>query len=504
MTLPHETGDRARHARPLRARLITGMQGQLVITALILFASFAAQVGIARRFAFRGLGEYTGTTIAIFLISVIAISGFPLAAGERVARHLEGHAVRRAHEAASTGFALVAAASFLAGLAAWALWDQIAGVLNLQDPVPGGAVAVAIVAAGINGYVQPVFLARLRLATVGLVAIAQPFAVVACLAFDTVRPGIFRPGAMAVVGSLAAGTVAIACFVIGGDRQWPASREVRPMIRQALHSLPLVYISSLQSWVNRLLVSVILGTAALGVYQGTSALVEGVLRLPGSANSFLVSAYARVSVADLNRVRDLVSSHLRLGTMYVAVLGASLIAGADGLLVTMFGAGSLPATPTLRILAVGLVPGLLLVSLATATTGSGALRAATNVGRVVVPAQVVLMLLLAPPLGVEGAALANVAALALSAADYAWTCARAGTILPAGAIARSVALGATTCALGLLVGQAPAHWIVRAVVAGAGAGALAAALILGPADRSLLASLVRRQGPGRDAGAAAP
>lgn len=484
----------------MRTRLITGMQGQLAVTLLILFASFAAQAGIARRFAFRGLGEYTGTTIAIYVISVLAISGFPLAAGERVARHLEGHEERRARDAASTGFALAAASSMVAGLAAWAFWGPIADVLNLVDPVPGGWIALAIVAAGVLGYVQPVYLARLQLASLGLVAIAQPFAVVVALAFDTVAPGIVRPGAMAVMGSLAAGTVATAGFLLGGHRPWPAPSETRPMMRQAAHSLPLVYLTGLQSWVNRLLVSALLGTAALGVYQGTAALIEGVLRLPASANAFLVSAYARVSVADTGKVRDLLRLHLRLGTTYVAVLGAALMAGADGLLVTVFGPGSLSATTPLRILAVGLMPGLVLVSLATAVTGSGAARVAARVGRVVVPAQVVFMLALAPNFGVEGAAAASVAALALSAAEYAWVCARDGTLLPGRAIARSVALGVVSALLGLAAAALPIHWILRAGLAGIVAGSIAGALMLGAEERSLLASMTRRSGPRRDAG----
>lgn len=184
------------HRAPLRTRLVVGMQRHLFVTVLILVASFAVQAGIARRFAFRGLGEYAATTAVIYLASVLIISGLPIAAGERVARHLERHDERAALDAGATGFLLAALSSLIGGLVIWVSWEALSKVIQLREPIPGPAVAVGIVAAGVLGYVQPVYMARLQFSTVGLVAIAQPLAVVIALGIGAVgRRGRGRAGA---------------------------------------------------------------------------------------------------------------------------------------------------------------------------------------------------------------------------------------------------------------------------------------------------------------------
>lgn len=480
------------HPLPLRARLVAGMQGHLFVTVLILIASFAAQAGIARRFAFRGLGEYTATTAVIYLVSVFLISGLPLAAGERVARHLEVHDERAARHVGGTGFVLATLASVLGGLAVWASWPALADVMQLREPVPSEAVAAAVVAAGMLGYVQPVYMARLQFAMVGLVAIAQPFTVVVALGIDTISPGI-RPGAMAVGGYLSAGVLAGVVFWLSGHRPWLYRASLRSLLPQALRSLPLVYMGGLQAWVNRLLVSVLLGTGALGTYQGAAALIEGALRLPSSANAFLVSAYARVSVTEADKVRRLVRLHLTLGTTYVAVFGAMLIAGAEGILATIFGPGSAAAATPLRILALSLVPGMLMLSLATALTGAGAARIAVVVARIAIPAQVALLVVAAPAFGVNGAAVAHLAAVTFGALTYARWSARHGTLPPEGVVLRSVTLGILAAAVGGACALLPIAWPARALVAAAAVGAFAAVLLVGPSERALISSMVRRQ-----------
>lgn len=469
---------------PLRSRLISSTRWHVFVTVVLLFASFAVQVGIARRFALIGLGEYVSTSIAIFLASVVALNGLPLAASHGVAARLERGDQFGASRVASTGLVMALVSSAVVSAVAALAWPSLSGILRLAAPVPAWSVGLSVLAGGSMHFVPLIFQARFQMATAGAITLAQPFAAIVLLGWDTLNPGSVRPGILSVGGYLLGGVTATLLFV-AAHRSGPSLGEVRPLIVRSLRSLPLLYASTFSAWVDRLMISLLLGPAALGTYQAAAILIEGVLRVPRNVSPFLLSAYARVSSRSSASVGRLAGVHARLWTAGAVVFAAGLIASADGIVTTLFGAGSFAVTDPLRIMTLALVPGLLSLLLTTVATGATAV-AGTNVLLVslaTIAMQVVSMVVLAPRLGVTGAAAAYVVATATGALVYLGVASRHGVGVPAGRLAAVTALALAT---GVVVAAAPASWPLRAVVALAAVAFVAARALLGPDERELL------------------
>ncbi len=474
----------------LRRRLIVGARGHLIVTLILLGASFAAQVGIARRFSLLGLGEYVATTLVVFLASVTAISGLPLAMGDMVARYHEKGDEPAERDVASTGFVLAMTLSLVAAMLAGLAWPMLADILGLRRPVPAALIAAAVFAAGSLGYVPLIFQARLEMAAMGIIAIVQPLVVVAALGWDTVAPGV-RPSTMAVLGYVAAGTVAAGGFFVAGYRPSLVREQISPLVKQAARSLPIVYSNIFSAWADRLLVSLLLGPAALGIYQAAAALIDGAGRIPRAASPFLVSAYARVSVDHSAQLERVVRLHTHLWLAYAAVLAAGLIAGADGLATSIFGFGSIAVADPLRILALALMPNVLALSLATAVTGQRAGNAALVIGLVTIPLQVALMILMAPLLGIAGAALAHVLVALVAFGSY-WLWSRHGLLARENPLGPALLVGALAVGSAAVTAALPVPWLVRSITAALVASALVGVALFGREERRMIRVLFAR------------
>lgn len=470
---------------PLREQLVSSTRWHVFVILMLLFASFAVQVGIARRFALVGLGEYVSTSIAVFLASVLALNGLPLAASHEVAARLERGDPRGAARVASSGFVMALSVSIVVAAAAALAWAQIGAVLRLGEPVPAWSVGLAVLAAGAMHFVPLVFQARFQMATAGAITVAQPLAVILLLGWDTLNPGTVRPGMLSVGGYVLGGAAATVLFV-AEHRVGPSLAEVRPLIDRSVRSLPLLYANTLSTWVDRLMISLLLGPAALGIYQAAAILIEGVLRVPRNLSPFLVSAYARVSNRSSSSIERLAGVHTRLWTAGASVFVAALIASADGIATTLFGAGSFAVAEPLRIMTLALVPGLLSLLVTTVATGAtGANVVAVSLTSIGV--QVASMLILAPRLGVIGASAAYVVAALSGAVIYLRLASRHGVSIPAFRLT-----SVTAFAVGVAIAAAflPVAWPLRAAIAAGAASFVAAQALLGPDERELLRHLL--------------
>lgn len=489
-------------ASPIRSRLVRGARGQVVVTIVLLFSSFASQAGITRRFGLSGLGEYTAATLVVFLASTAAISSIPLATGERLARHLERGDRKAERATAATAGAIALVVAGAAAAVVWLGWDLIGAALHIGDGLGAPLIAFAIVGAAAVGYVPVVFEARLQMMHVGLIAIIQPLTAVVALALDTFSPGV-RPAVIAVAGYVAGGTVAMMAFLAAGYRVCFVRSEARPLLRQALHAMPLLYANLLAAWIDRLIVSVLGGPALLGTYHAAAAIIYGAMRLPHSASSFLIAAYARVAVARAARLGDAVATHVRLWTAYAAVLAAVLIAGADGIVSLAYGPGSVAAIAPMQILAVGSIPAIAALSLTTAVTGSGAGHVAVRVSGLTIPLQLLLVSVGVSTFGVIGAALANVVVMAVTFLAYErWSPKHTGLVDRS--VRTSLAAGVGIAGIALGIAYLPLHPIARIVGATTIALVGMRMLLFGPEERSIirdmLLSLSRRADPAHSSG----
>lgn len=473
----------------LGARLIAGARGRVVVTVILLAASLIVHLGIARRFGFVGLGEYTATTLVVFIASVVFLVGVPLATGRLIAQALEAEDEAGARDAAATGLVAMLLLSLLAAAVVWSFWDGLMDAMRVERRVPALAAAGAILAAGTLHYVSNVFQARLQMMVVGLITIVQPVAAVVALLLERAYGGI-APADVAVLGYLAGGTAAAIAFIAAGYRTYLARQQLVALLRASIESFPLLYASIFSAWTDRVLVALVLGPAALGIYQAAFAVVDGSLRLPRSAASFLVSAYARISASRPEELERTIRVHVRIWVVSTAVLASGLIAGADGIATTLFGFGFAVAAAPLAVMAAGLVPGIVALSLATAATGRGAVRVPVYVAASTIPLQFALILALAPRLGVVGAAAAYALSALAGLLGYLWWGRGQELITPQTQLPRTLLHAVAAIGLAAALAALPVPWSIRLAAASVTAAALTVGL-LGSEERGVIRRLAQ-------------
>lgn len=476
--------------RALRGRIVRGSREQSLLALVILAASVLAQLGLARRFGPPGLGEYVATTLVVITASTVAVSSLPFAAAQRIGRLMEGPEEERAAATALTGLALAVSCSIAVAVLIGFLWAPIVRVLNLgPNAAPAWTVGMAITFAGALHFVPLTFQARFAMRTSGLITLTQPVAVVLAIAWDTLAPGL-QPSTIAAFGYVAGGSAGAVALLL--MRRGSLSRgEIRPLLSQSMRSMPMLYSSVVSTWVDRLVISVLLGPVALGMYQAALSLLEVPLRIPRSLAPFLSSAYARISVDHSSRLPEAIVIHARLWAVFAAIAGAGLVASVDGLVPTLFGPGLAPASEPARVMAVGLAPAILGLVLITVGTGGAYPNLGLVVFRIAAPLQVIALVLLAFRFGILGAAVASILTVLVTFVCYIWLWPASRSTLLKHLVA-PLAISVAAVLIGAFVSTLGAHWTLRGVGAAAAAATLAIPVLLGPSERRIVWELMGR------------
>jgi stage V sporulation protein B len=163
---------------------------------------------------------------------------------------------------------------------------------------------------------------------------------------------------------------------------------------------------------NHVLVAMLAGLSAAGVYLIASRVAEAIIQVASASGTLLFPQVARGSSQDTS----LTERTVRLTLVVVLVLAASVFATASPVLTVAFGAEFERGATALRILVLAMLPLTLVRLLAGDLKGrgrAGLVSLGTAVGLI---ASVSVTLLLVPSYGVEGAALASLVAYAATAA----------------------------------------------------------------------------------------
>lgn len=473
--------------RGLGARLIGAARNQAMTTVMLSAAQFVAQVGVARRSGFVGLGDYVATGLAIYVVSVAAMLAIPLTAGRQLGYLLERDETDAASDTASAGLLIILFLATAGGVLLASLWGWL-GATFVIVPASAYVVALAVISSAVMAYSIRLLQARLQVAAAGLVAIAQPFVVVLAIGWDTISPGV-HPSDMAVFGYIAGGIVGAASLLVAGIvPRWDRA-AVLALLRKAIPYAPASYANHLAGWVDRIVVSVVLGAPSLGTYQAATALVEGPLRLLRGASFFFVSAYGRaVAVGDQPGAR-LRRVHVRIWSAYAAAIAGGLLASADGLVTSLYGPGFSGAILPLSVLALGLIPTTVGLTLLTAGVGMEH-QSALVIARLAIPAQLALGLVLAQVAGVPGVALAQVAVLTpIAIAQMHWS-RDPSLVLPGDLALRLIAVMLLVPLAGAVLALAPVWWPLRLGIGIAVGAAIGARLLLESEERYVVRRLL--------------
>lgn len=373
-------------------------------------------------------------------------------------------------------------------LLALLLWDPLAAVMRLEDPLPPVVVAAAMPFGGLQAYGNQLLQAKLRMKLAGLIFLAQPLTIVTLALASFVLTWI-RPGPIAIAADVVAGIAAAGLLLVTGHRPTIAMPELARILRDAREFAPGAYGQVFLQRADRFVVSIVLGQAALGAYSAADALATAAMRVINTLRWFLVPIYGRLASEGSDRLARLRSLHVRLWSAYAIVLMAAIVASANGLVGTLYGSGSGAVRDPLRILSLGLEPAAMTVALFTATTGVGHFRNVLVVTWLTASVQLVLLAVLSASFGVVGSAAARLLALTISATGYAALAVRLGADRRPLELALVAWIAAAVIAS--LLSLIPVVWPARAVLGGLAATAVVWVLLIGAEERKILRGMAR-------------
>ncbi len=471
----------------IRTRLSTGARGSVIATVSAMAASFVSQVWLARRFGPEGLGEYNATSLFVTVLTTLLLLGVPVALAERVASlHETGD--RREQEAVRGALTVTLVLGIGGVVLTAAAWPVFTGIARLADPAPLALLLAATMGAVLQSFLVTVLLARLRMGLATAVVLVQPLSVAGGL-IASYGAAAMNGSILGALGFVSGGLGSTFVLVKEGIGPGRPQQETRRIGGATLAGTAVLYLTVLSTWLDRLVVVVIAGPAALGAFAVASFLGEAILRVPRNAGSFGTTAYARLAQDPIG-VRRVLDSQVRIMSAFFIMAAAFLVSAGNGLLAVIFGEGFEIATTTLRLLAIALVPTGVALALAASAVGTrrhGRLAAALVV---LVPLQVLLASVGARLFGIAGVALAGLVvwsfAVVILASGPAGRVARPGD----GTLLRVVGVAAPTIVSALVIGSVlQAHWIVRGSLSTAIALAAVITFMLGEPERRILRRL---------------
>jgi stage V sporulation protein B len=373
---------------------------------------FAVTVIGARLLAQAELGA-AGVAITIGMVAALACNG-----GVNIAAIYLGGRLpeRRRSVLGATSLVAVAGAGvsiLLVALAAWLL----AAALGLAGRewlfAAAGLVSAGIVGFEYGGAVLLVLGRQRAFALAELLrAIVTLAAVIALLvAWSTDTAFVIATGAGYIAGAVL--SLGLGQAQTGSVRpRWDAEL-VRRSLAIGLRGQAGNVLQFLNLRLDLLLIPFLLNLSAAGLYVVAVRMSEVLTQVASAAGSLIFPVVAAGSDAGAT---ELTERTVRLSLLVVAIAAVLLIAVADPLLATAFGAMYEPAAPALRILAVAMLPLSLSRILAGDLKGRGRPGSVSLAMLVALAATVVLDLLLIPGFGIAGAGLASLGAYSISAA----------------------------------------------------------------------------------------
>jgi O-antigen/teichoic acid export membrane protein len=456
----------------VRERLSLAGRGTVVMTIAPLAASLVVQAWLGREIGRSGLGEYHALALFVVVLTSVGILGAPSAASQRVASLYEDPGARA--RATDTAFGVAGVTAVGLGLGATLLWPALAAAMHVGTPASAALAGAATSASVLSSFAVHLLLGRLDASGATVVVVSQPIGVAVGIV-SGLTTGPLAGDALAAVGFISSGALAVALLLRSGARPAFALEEARHLIRRSVAATVVAYPAVITGWIDRAVIGALLGPSALGAFVAASTLVEAVQRLLRALASLGVPAYAHLS-ADPVGARRVLDSHLRIVAFALIVVGSVFIAAGNGILSLVFGEGFVIATTTLRLLAIALLPLGIASVIATHSIGAGG-----GLGRMatlLAPAQLVLALVGTMIFHIAGTALANVILWFAGALAFARMARRRGAPVDARTLLRTAGLAAPLFVASWYIALQPVPWPARGLAALAIAAPIAAVVLI--------------------------
>lgn len=452
-----------------------------------LAASLVTQVWIGREFGRLGLGEYHAASLFVTVLTAILFFGFPTAVAQRVAA-LDEARDPRGRISADTALTLTLLLGSGVAVLGLVSWGPFARAFALRAEFPLVLVPSALLAAAIAGVAANTLLAKLKVRRTTLVILAQPIGVAVVIVGSYL--GLPVSGVeLALLGFVAAGLVGLFLWITEGARPRLDPAEAPRLLRGSLPATLWTYPSLVTGWVDRAIIGVILGPAALGAFVAASTLVEGIQRLTRGLATLGVPAYARLA-GDIIGASRVLDSHLRLISATFILAGSAFIAAGSGMLSLLFGEGFAIATTTLRLLSIALLPLGVAIALASHGVGSNTSR---NTGRILLlllPTHLIVGSVATAIFHIAGTALANLVVWGIGSVLYVAEARRRGAPLRSRTLLHAAGIGIPLFMGAWIVGLSGLPWPLRGAIVLLPAFALVGAVLIGEPERRLIRRLL--------------
>jgi len=419
MFLTRLTDAAHRHLPPgsLRAELVTGASGSLVIKGTQAGLMFLSSVLLARFLGPAGYGTYAYAMAIVQILAIAAALGLPQIVVRDVAAYqaLQKWTLLRGLLRFAVGAVLAASLglALIAGIVGW----RVAGSALFAT------LSVALVLLPIQSLL-PLIMAALQGLRHILTAqipsmIVQPglFLGLAVLGYMLPGPRFDAPWAMAA--QLGGGAVALMLGAAALRKRLPrAVKEAAPVseaqawIKSALPLLFAGQMAIVNQRTDIVLLGALKGAEAVGIYRPACSVVTLVGFGLGSVNVALAPVIASLHAkGDLARLQRVVTASARAATAFAVPVTAGLIFGGRWILL-VFGRQYARGATALAILSLGQLANALAGSVGLILTMTGHERDTAKGLAAAAVINVLLNLALIPSFGIEGAAAATATSLA--------------------------------------------------------------------------------------------
>ncbi|NEZ03430.1 flippase [Wenzhouxiangella sp. XN201] len=399
----------------LAAQLLRGGAGSLLARVSEVLLGLVVVVLLARLLGPAGYGVYAFVFALIAVVSVPVRLGLPsLVVRETVRGQRNGDwgAVRGVWCWANG--VVLALSLFVALVGLLGVWAGWAKGETLREALPWGFALIPVMALGA---IRSASLRGLRHTLAGVIPeqVLRPTLMVVLLAAVMILSdeGLSPDGAMALMFIVSLMAFLVGALLLRRYRPWPI-QLAKPVYHHGAwlrSSWPMAFTEGAEQFMRHadvLMLGLMAATVDVGVYrlaaQGALIVSLALLALNTAAAPFVAKLYAQ---GDYVKLQRLVTRLAQAALVFALLICLGFILSGDWLLSTFFGEGYASALWPLLILGVGQVANAGFGATGMVLNMTGHEREVSRAVAVAAVVNIVLNLLLIPPLGVIGAAIAT-------------------------------------------------------------------------------------------------
>lgn len=392
---------------------------------------------------------FVAANMVIFVTSVVAMLGMPLALAKHVAQDEQAGDETRLREKSSSAINLAIIGSAIVG---FVLMGGI-GLLERQLDLDFGegfaiALPILLVLAVVSDAGSAIYSGLLRPWPVVAISTSGPAFMLGYVLYWRTVSDVPLWGAIATSYGVS-GVVALV-FLLSDRilRLRLRLDDLRTLRTDLLPMASYTYFTTFSTWGDRAVVGLLLGPTSMGWYTAAVVVVQVALRLPTHVAYLLVPMSARLGEAH-DRHTLLRRGAIETFGLFAAMAAVGIAVAPTAIITLMFGSGFAPGADALLIMTPSLLAAAVTVPFLSTLTGSDRNRLTMYLLLLTTVGRLLLLIVLTAAWGLAGTAIATVTSDILLAVLCASLGPRIGHQVPFGVLAKPLVIGVLAVAIGI-------------------------------------------------------